>query len=172
MPLTIVPSIDLRAGKVVRLKQGDYGRQVNYDVDPLEVARSFADAGAEWMHVVDLDGAKEGRPVQTELISRIIRADRIEGGSGRRNPHHGGRAKTSRCRGQSRSGGNQGDGRLAVVSITGASSPLCAKTGAGRGRKRRNDRHARLDRKLVPNAPPMWQDKSAIGPLPPCFTRT
>lgn len=73
MALQIIPSIDLRGGKVVRLKQGDYGRQVNYDVDPLETARSFAAAGAQWMHIVDLDGAKEGRPVQTILIAEIIR---------------------------------------------------------------------------------------------------
>lgn len=74
MPLEIVPSIDLRNGSVVRLKQGDYARQVNYDVDPLATARSFRDAGARWMHIVDLDGAKEGRPVQTDLIARIIAA--------------------------------------------------------------------------------------------------
>src|SRR6185437_4413022 len=72
MALEILPSIDLRGGRVVRLKQGDYGRQVNYDVDPLETARGFAAAGAQWMHVVDLDGAKEGRPVQTELVAQII----------------------------------------------------------------------------------------------------
>jgi phosphoribosylformimino-5-aminoimidazole carboxamide ribotide isomerase len=73
MPIEIVPSIDLRGGKVVRLKQGDYGQQVTYDVDPFATARSFAEAGARWKHVVDLDGAKEGRPVQTELIARVIR---------------------------------------------------------------------------------------------------
>jgi phosphoribosylformimino-5-aminoimidazole carboxamide ribotide isomerase len=67
MPLEIVPSIDLRGGRVVRLKQGDYGRQINYDVDPLDVARSYADAGATWLHIVDLDGAKEGR--QSRAIS-------------------------------------------------------------------------------------------------------
>jgi len=74
MPLEIVPSIDLRGGQVVRLKQGDYARQINYAVDPVETARSFADAGAAWMHIVDLDGAKEGRPMQTELIAQIIAA--------------------------------------------------------------------------------------------------
>src|SRR5687767_2510187 len=74
MPLEIVPSIDLRGGRVVRLKQGDYGRQVSYDVDPIDTTRSFADAGAAWMHVVDLDGAKEGRPAQSDLVSRIIRS--------------------------------------------------------------------------------------------------
>ena len=72
MPLEILPSIDLRGGQVVRLKQGDYARQVNYDVDPVETARSFKAAGATWMHIVDLDGAKEGRPVQTELIAKVI----------------------------------------------------------------------------------------------------
>jgi phosphoribosylformimino-5-aminoimidazole carboxamide ribotide isomerase len=72
MALEIVPSIDLRGGRVVRLKQGDYARQVNYAVDPLETARTFAAAGATWMHIVDLDGAKDGRPVQTELIASVI----------------------------------------------------------------------------------------------------
>jgi phosphoribosylformimino-5-aminoimidazole carboxamide ribotide isomerase len=72
MALIIVPSIDLRDGKVVRLKQGDYNQQLNYAIDPIATAESFAAAGATWMHVVDLDGAKEGRPVQTKLIERII----------------------------------------------------------------------------------------------------
>ena len=78
MPLTILPSIDLRGGKVIRLKQGDYAQQLNYDVDPIATARSFAEAGATWMHIVDLDGAKEGKPVQTELIASIIRAVKIQ----------------------------------------------------------------------------------------------
>ncbi|HEX2971220.1 MAG TPA: 1-(5-phosphoribosyl)-5-[(5-phosphoribosylamino)methylideneamino]imidazole-4-carboxamide isomerase [Tepidisphaeraceae bacterium] len=78
MALVIVPSVDLRGGRVVRLKQGDYGQQINYDVDPIEVARSYAAAGATWMHIVDLDGAKEGRPVQTELISRMIQASGLK----------------------------------------------------------------------------------------------
>jgi len=80
----ILPSVDLRDGKVVRLKQGDYARQINYSVDPVETAKSFRDAGAEWMHIVDLDGAKEGRPVQTELITRMIAASglKVEVGGG------------------------------------------------------------------------------------------
>ncbi|MGE5608805.1 MAG: HisA/HisF-related TIM barrel protein, partial [Bacillota bacterium] len=78
MALVIVPSVDLRGGRVVRLKQGDYGQQINYDVDPIEVARSYAAAGAAWMHIVDLDGAKEGRPMQTQLISRMIQASGLK----------------------------------------------------------------------------------------------
>jgi phosphoribosylformimino-5-aminoimidazole carboxamide ribotide isomerase len=71
MGLVIIPSIDLRGGRVVRLKQGDYARQLDYEIEPLAVAESFAVAGARWMHVVDLDGAKEGKPMQTPLISRL-----------------------------------------------------------------------------------------------------
>jgi phosphoribosylformimino-5-aminoimidazole carboxamide ribotide isomerase len=70
--MIIIPSIDLREARVVRLQQGDYSRQLNYDVDPIETARQFATAGAKWMHIVDLDGAKRGMPVQTTLIGRII----------------------------------------------------------------------------------------------------
>jgi len=74
MPLEIVPSVDLRAGRVVRLKQGDYGQQINYDVDPVDTAKAYEAAGATWFHIVDLDGAKEGRPVQTQLIEKMIAA--------------------------------------------------------------------------------------------------
>lgn len=76
--IQILPSVDLRAGAVVRLKQGDYTRQINYAVDPVEVSLSYAAAGAEWMHIVDLDGAKEGRCVQTDLITRMIHASRLK----------------------------------------------------------------------------------------------
>src|SRR5438046_421145 len=72
MSFVVVPSIDLRDGRVVRLKQDDYARQVNYEVDPRATSRSFREAGATWMHVVDLDGAKEGKPVQTGLIREVI----------------------------------------------------------------------------------------------------
>src|SRR5687768_9300589 len=78
MSLTIVPSIDLRGGRVVRLQQGDYDRQVNYDVDPQATAASFRKAGAQWMHIVDLDGAKEGKPVQTQLIAQIVKSSGLK----------------------------------------------------------------------------------------------
>jgi len=71
MSLVIVPSIDLRAGRVVRLQQGDYSRQLDYAIDPAMAIQAFASAGAQWVHIVDLDGAKEGRTVQAELISKL-----------------------------------------------------------------------------------------------------
>src|SRR5687768_7463870 len=90
MAFVVVPSIDLRSGRVVRLKQGDYAQQLDYDVDPLATARSFREAGATWMHVVDLDGAKEGRPAQTELIRRMITASglHVQVGGGIRERSH------------------------------------------------------------------------------------
>lgn len=75
--MVIIPSIDLREGRVVRLQQGDYSRQLNYDVDPLATAQQFAAAGAKWVHIVDLDGAKRGTPVQTVLIGQIIQSSAL-----------------------------------------------------------------------------------------------
>ena len=71
---TVFPAIDLRAGRCVRLKQGDFERQKEYDADPVERAREWERRGARVIHVVDLDGAKEGRPVQLDLIGRMAAA--------------------------------------------------------------------------------------------------
>ncbi len=68
---TVYPAIDLRGGRCVRLKQGDFGRAKEYDADPVERAREWERQGAQAIHVVDLDGAEEGRLVQLELIRRI-----------------------------------------------------------------------------------------------------
>ena len=67
----IIPAIDLRDGKCVRLIQGQYDRQINYRDNPVEQAREFSADGAKWLHIVDLDGAKLGRPVNTDTISAI-----------------------------------------------------------------------------------------------------
>ncbi len=75
--MDLIPAIDLRSGKCVRLLQGDYDRQVNYQDDPLEVVRRFEQAGARWLHVVDLDGAREGRPCNIETIHAIAAGTRL-----------------------------------------------------------------------------------------------
>ena len=72
MPFTVMPSIDLRGGQVVRLKQGDYAQQINYPVDPVETARQFKAEGAEWLHVVDLDGAFAGESVNGAAVASIL----------------------------------------------------------------------------------------------------
>ena len=82
----IIPAIDLRDGKCVRLIQGRYDRQINYEDDPVKQARQFSLAGAKWLHIVDLDGAKLGRPVNTDAISAIVALGlfKIEVGGGLR----------------------------------------------------------------------------------------
>lgn len=75
--MEILPAIDLRGGRCVRLRQGDYARETVFSDDPAEVARRFEAAGATRLHLVDLDGAKAGRPVNVELIRSIVRAVRI-----------------------------------------------------------------------------------------------
>jgi phosphoribosylformimino-5-aminoimidazole carboxamide ribotide isomerase len=69
--MDVIPAIDLRDGKVVRLIQGRYDRQITYRDDPVEQARQFHADGASWLHIVDLDGAKEGLPVNTRTITAI-----------------------------------------------------------------------------------------------------
>ena len=71
---TVFPAIDLRGGRCVRLKQGDFGRSTVYDADPVERAREWERQGATAIHVVDLDGARTGRPVQLGLIRRMAGA--------------------------------------------------------------------------------------------------
>ncbi len=72
--MDVIPAIDLRDGKVVRLLQGRYDRQITYGHDPAEQAKQFHADGARWLHVVDLDGAKAGKPVNTAAIAAIVRA--------------------------------------------------------------------------------------------------
>ncbi len=71
---TVYPAIDLRGGRCVRLKQGDFGRVKEYDADPVERAREWERRGAAAIHVVDLDGAKDGHPAQLDLIRRMASA--------------------------------------------------------------------------------------------------
>lgn len=66
------PAIDLRGGKCVRLLQGDYARETVFGDDPLAMARQFVAGGARRLHIVDLDGAKAGTPVQAELVRRMV----------------------------------------------------------------------------------------------------
>jgi len=74
----IIPAIDLVQGKCVRLIQGNYQRQITYKDDPVAQAKDFIASGAQWLHVVDLDGAKVGRPVNTETISAIAQLGKLK----------------------------------------------------------------------------------------------
>ena len=74
MQVDLYPAIDLCAGQVVRLTQGDYAKATVYGDDPVEVACSFADAGAVWIHVVDLDAARAGSPQNRPIVAAIAAA--------------------------------------------------------------------------------------------------
>jgi phosphoribosylformimino-5-aminoimidazole carboxamide ribotide isomerase len=72
--LILYPAIDIRDGKAVRLIQGDYNRETAYDDDPVVAARRWESAGARWLHVVDLDGARAGAPANLDHVRRIVAA--------------------------------------------------------------------------------------------------
>jgi len=87
-PFELLPAIDLRGGRIVRLAQGDFARETTYDGDAVAVAARFAALGAAWIHVVDLDGARAGEPRQLELAAAIVAetlgSARVEIGGGLR----------------------------------------------------------------------------------------
>lgn len=84
IPFTAIPAIDVRDARVVRLSQGDYARQTDYANSPLDTARSYAEAGAQWLHLVDLDAAKNGGySLQSLLVElRQCTALQIQTGGG------------------------------------------------------------------------------------------
>ena len=86
--MILYPAIDIRGGKAVRLLQGDYERETTYDADPVDAARRWAEEGAEFLHVVDLDGAKAGAPQNLDHVRRIAAAVDcpIQVGGGLRDP--------------------------------------------------------------------------------------
>src|SRR5712691_7062173 len=88
--MIILPAIDIKDGRCVRLYQGDYAQVTTYNADPVQVAQRWQAAGASWLHVVDLDGAVRGQPVNVELIARMRAATslQIELGGGMRSLAH------------------------------------------------------------------------------------
>lgn len=69
--MDLYPAIDILGGRCVRLRQGDYAQETVYDDDPVAIAAAFVAAGARWVHVVDLDAARTGEPVNRQVIARI-----------------------------------------------------------------------------------------------------
>lgn len=88
--MLIIPAIDILDGRCVRLYQGDYGRRTVYPVEPQDVAIVFQNEGADMIHMVDLDAAREGRPVNTDIMKKVIDAVSIpvEIGGGARTIDH------------------------------------------------------------------------------------
>jgi len=76
--MLLIPAIDLRHGKVVRLYQGKFDQEKQYEMEPREVAAEFAEAGAQLIHLVDLDGAREGRPAHKQLVLSLVQQVRVK----------------------------------------------------------------------------------------------
>jgi phosphoribosylformimino-5-aminoimidazole carboxamide ribotide isomerase len=72
--MELIPAIDIRNGRCVRLLKGDFGQETRYEADPVTLAEKYRALGARWLHVVDLDGAASGRPVNLPLIRRMAGA--------------------------------------------------------------------------------------------------
>jgi phosphoribosylformimino-5-aminoimidazole carboxamide ribotide isomerase len=70
----LYPAIDLRGGQCVRLRQGDYRQETVFSPDPAATARAWAEQGATFLHLVDLDGAREGRPINGDSVRKIVEA--------------------------------------------------------------------------------------------------
>jgi phosphoribosylformimino-5-aminoimidazole carboxamide ribotide isomerase len=88
--MIILPAIDIQNGQCVRLYQGDFAQSTTYDADPVRVALRWQAAGASWLHVVDLDGALAGRPINVKLIEQIRDSTTLHielGGGMRALPH-------------------------------------------------------------------------------------
>jgi phosphoribosylformimino-5-aminoimidazole carboxamide ribotide isomerase len=75
--LLLIPSIDLRGGHCVRLLKGEFHAETRYEVDPRELLERYADAGVRWLHLVDLDGARDGTPGNRDLIRQMAAQQRI-----------------------------------------------------------------------------------------------
>jgi phosphoribosylformimino-5-aminoimidazole carboxamide ribotide isomerase len=92
VPFDLFPSIDLRGGQVVRLRRGDFAAETVYGDDPVRVAQLFCDAGAQWVHVVDLDAARTGERVNLGIVEAICATVpcRVQASGGVRNVAAGG----------------------------------------------------------------------------------
>ncbi len=82
--MRLIPALDLRDGRCVRLLKGDFSQETRYPVDPLELAERYRELGADWLHVVDLDGAASGRPMNLAVVRELARIEglRIQLGGG------------------------------------------------------------------------------------------
>ena len=87
MSFTVFPAVDISDGRCVRLLQGRFGSETVYSDDPVKVALGFSSAGARWLHIVDLDGAKTGHPANREIVLEVVRRAScpVQAGGGMRN---------------------------------------------------------------------------------------
>jgi len=90
----LLPAIDIRDGRCVRLLQGDFGQETRYEINPVTLAQRYVTLGAEWLHIVDLDGAASGSPQNLDLVAAIAQTPglKVQVGGGIRSPDNLARA--------------------------------------------------------------------------------
>lgn len=87
--MELYPALDLIDGQCVRLRQGDFDQKTTYELDPCKQAKSYRNQGANWLHLVDLDGARAGHPVHLQAVSKAARLGiKVQTGGGIRNADH------------------------------------------------------------------------------------
>ena len=96
--MILYPAIDLKDGNAVRLLRGDMDKSTVFNTDPAAQAREFVDAGCEWLHLVDLNGAFEGEPVNAAPVEAILSECKGARAIGRRHPRYGNNRKLAEQR--------------------------------------------------------------------------
>ena len=168
--LTLYPAIDLKDGACVRLRRGAMDQATVYSADPAAQARAWQDAGFAWLHVVDLNGAFAGRPVNADAVAAILAAVTHPGAARRRHPRHGRHRGLARRRRAPRHPGQRrgedpdaGAGRL----------PRLSRPHRRRHRRARRHRRDRgLGRDLHDAAPSIWRCDSRTPASPRSSTPT
>jgi len=166
--MDVIPAIDLMSGKCVRLIQGEYHRRITYEDDPVRQGRLFIEAGAEYLHIVDLDGARVGRPVNIDSVRNIVSLEglQIELGGGIRNEQAIQMTRKSRFRDGLRMG-RTNCGILPPRPLICLSLPsyiqISAKTACWRDQILKGQKHSSMPRKCR-FLPRVELPRSAISP--------
>ena len=153
--MILYPAIDIRGGRCVRLVEGDFNRETAFDADPADAAARWAAAGAEWIHVVDLDGAVAGEPVNVDAIARIRKAVDDPDPARRRTAHRRAPRRRLRPRHQPRRARHRGDPHAGTRTSRRRPLGRCHRRRTRRPRRHaRRQRLARTDRRAPRPTPP------------------
>ncbi len=96
--MLLIPAIDLRGGHCVRLLRGDFAAETRYDIEPAVLLERYRELGARWLHVVDLDGARDGQQVNRDIILRLAAMPDDAAAGRRRHPRFGRDRRAAACR--------------------------------------------------------------------------
>ena len=166
--MQVIPAIDLRGGRCVRLRQGDFDQETVFGDDPAAMAARWESAGAARIHLVDLDGAKTGRPVNVEAVKRIVERGQGSLSARRRAARPGHHRDLAGCRTRPGRRRHSGAARPGLVRPDGRGLSRPADPGAGR--TGRSGRHSGVARRLERAGTHAWPGSSMRCRWPASFT--